>query len=92
MMELRSQPGTVVDNVFYRNASFVIQRAGKAKAVIVPLRDYAAMQQMKREAKARLFALIDEVQTRTAKVDPDEIQQAVDEAIASVRKENSPSK
>ena len=92
MMELRSQPGTVVDNVFYRNASFVIQRAGKAKAVIVPLRDYAAMQQMKREAKERLFAFIDDVQTRTEQVDPDEVQQAIDEAVASVRKEKSPSK
>ena len=92
MMTLRSQPGTVVDNVFYRNASIVIQRAGKAKAVIVPLQEYEAILRIKREAKERLFALIDDVQTRTAQYDPDEVKQAIDEAVASVRKEKSPSK
>ena len=87
MMALRSQPGTVVDQVFYRNTSIIIQRAGKPRAVIVPLREYADMQRRKQEARERLFALIDDVQARTAHYDPDDVQQAIDEAVEAVRKD-----
>jgi PHD/YefM family antitoxin component YafN of YafNO toxin-antitoxin module len=87
MMDLRSQPGTVVDQVFYRNASFVIRRKGQPRAVIVPLGEYAAMQRRRQAAKEHLFALIDTVQARTAQYDPDEVQQAIDEAVDAVRKE-----
>jgi antitoxin (DNA-binding transcriptional repressor) of toxin-antitoxin stability system len=87
MMDLRSQPGTVVDNVFYRNQSIVIRRKGKARAVIVPLREYADMQRRKQEAKERFFAMTDEIRKRTAQDDPEAIQAAIDEAVEAVRRE-----
>ena len=87
MMDLRSQPGTVVDNVFYRNQSVVIRRNGKARAVIVPLREYADMQRSKQAAKARLFTMTDGTRKRTANDDPEAIQAAIDEAVKRVRQE-----
>ena len=87
MMELRSQPGTVVDNVFYRNVSFVIKRRGKAQAVIVPLGEYADMQRRKHEAKDRFFAMTDELRASFAKEDPAKVQRMIEKAIEEVRRE-----
>ncbi|MBZ0097701.1 MAG: type II toxin-antitoxin system Phd/YefM family antitoxin [Taibaiella sp.] len=91
MMDLRSQPGTVIDNVFYRNTSFVIKRSGKARAVIVPLREYEDMQRRRKEAKERFFAMTEELQARFAKEDPKKVQQMIDEAIEAIRREKKPS-
>jgi len=84
-MDLRSQPGTVLDKVFYNNETFIIQRAGQAKAVLVPIQEYNHMQQIKENAREKLFEIIDEVQQRT-KGKEKELQKAIDEALLVARK------
>ncbi len=55
MMDLRNQPGTVIDRVFYRGETFIIEKAGEAKAAIVPLREYAEFQRKKQEAREQFW-------------------------------------
>ena len=85
MMELRNQPGTVLDRVFYRNESFVVEKAGEPRAAIIPVRAYNDWQRHKQEAKADLFKMIDKIQARTSKYDPKEVQAAIDEAVEAVK-------
>ena len=82
MMQLRSQPGTVLDKVFYRNEIFIVERSGQAKAVIVPIKEYEEMKRIKKEAKTRLFKLVDTIQTRTKKYRRKDIDSAIDEALS----------
>lgn len=91
MMELRNQPGTVLDRVFYRNESFIVEKSGEARAAIVPVREYQELQRRKRQARERFFALSDEIKKRTNQYDPQEVQAAIDEAVEAVRRENKSS-
>ena len=79
-MDLRSNPGTILDRVDYKQESFVIERAGKPKAVIVPISQYSEMQRIRQDAKKELFDMVNAVQKRASKHDPKKIQAAIDEA------------
>ena len=46
-MDLRKEPGRFLDRVSYRGESFLIERAGEPKAVLVPVRDYREMKRLK---------------------------------------------
>ena len=41
MLELRKRPGEFLDETFYRKSRFLIKRNRKAKAVLVPIEDFA---------------------------------------------------
>jgi prevent-host-death family protein len=86
--EARRRFGELLDKADYRRESFLIERAGQAKAAIVPIGEYNEMQRMKQEARERLFTLVDEVQKRTSAYDPNEVQAAIDEAIEATRSRN----
>ena len=85
MMELRNQPGTLLDRVFYRGESFVVEKAGEARAVIVPVREYEDMQRRKQSAREQFWQMTQELQTAFAGVDPQEIEAEIDKAIQEVR-------
>jgi prevent-host-death family protein len=51
-MDFRAHPGTILDRVDYRKESFLIQRAGKPKAVLIPV----ALYQIVQRARQRLIA------------------------------------
>lgn len=84
-MQLRSNPGTVLDRVDYRRESFIIKRAGKPKAVLIPVSQYKVFQSMKMLAKRNLFKMIDKIQKRTSRYEPKEIQAAIDEATRTTK-------
>ena len=50
-VQARKQFGELLDKAFYRNESFVVERSGEPRAVIVPLQEYSEMKRMKQEAK-----------------------------------------
>lgn len=89
MMKFRSEPGSVFDRVFYRKETFIIEKSGEPRAVIVPMREYKDMQRRKREAKTRLFAAIGTLQTQGNQYDPVEVQGAIDEAVEAGRSKHS---
>lgn len=90
-MKFRSEPGSVFDRVFYRNETIIVEKSGEPRAVILPMRDYEEIQRRKREAKARLLDMIQEVRTRVAQtgISETDLQSIIDEAVEAVRHETT---
>jgi len=84
-LKARQNLGQVLEEVYYKGDRFVIERAGKPMAAVVPLKvleDYE-------ENKERLFTLIKQAQRRSKKVKPEAIEREVAEAVRSVRSRRS---
>ncbi len=63
-MELRKEPGRFLDRVDLRQETFIVERAGKPKAALVPLTELREMVRMKEEAREEFFAMTDELRQR----------------------------
>jgi prevent-host-death family protein len=81
-MEARKNLGQLLEETYYRGDVFVIQRAARPMAVLVPLAQYQQWQ-MRRE---QFFALIDQVQERTRQVPVVELEEAIAEAVEAVKR------
>ena len=88
-MDLRKEPGRFLDRVSYRGESFIIERAGKPKAVLVPIREFAEMKRLREETKKRLFLRVDKVYEKTAKLDSKKIELTIEKAIVATRRKLS---
>ena len=82
-VEARKRLGDVLSSVYYRDDEVVIERAGKAMAVVIPWRRYEAME---RDRK-RLIEIIEEVHERNKGVPPEVIEREIEQAIREVRAE-----
>lgn len=87
-MDLRKGPGAYLDRVALRNEAFVIERAGRPRAVLVSVADYEQRELAKHQARERFWERTTQLRQELAATDPDEIQAAIDEAIEAVRQEN----
>lgn len=79
--EARAQFADLLGHVHYGNQTVIIERAGKPMAALVPLEvveQYLA-------ARARLFAVVDEIRDQTSDTPQAEIEADVAEAVAAVR-------
>jgi len=84
-LKARQNLGQVLEEVYYKGDRYVIERAGKPMAAVVPLKvleDYE-------ESKERLFGLIKKAQKRSKGVKPEVIEREVAEAVRSVRAKRS---
>jgi prevent-host-death family protein len=84
-MEARKNFGQLLEETYYRGDVFVIQRAAKPMAALVPVAQYHQWQ-MERE---KFFALIDQVQERTRHVSASEIEEAITEAVEAAKQAES---
>jgi len=82
-LKARQNLGQLLEEVYYRGAKYIIERAGKPMAAVVPVW-FIDEWQKRRE---RLFAMIDDVHARNADVPPDVIEREVAEAVQHVRHE-----
>lgn len=87
-MDLRKEAGRFLDRVDLRGETFVVERAGKAKAAIVPIQEYEQLRRIKQEAKERLFVMMDELHERTAHISPEILEKEIEEAIVAVRRDS----
>jgi prevent-host-death family protein len=81
-MEARRNLGRLLEETYYRGDVFIIERAEKPMAALVPLEQYRQWQ-MERD---KLFALIDQVQTRTREVPVTELEETIAEAVAAAQR------
>ena len=82
-LKARKNLGELLEEVYYRGDQYVIERAGKPMAAIVPLWQLEAWLQRREE----FFDMVDEVRRRQD-VAPEVIEQDIQEAIRAVRAED----
>jgi prevent-host-death family protein len=80
-VEARKRLGEILESVYYRGDEVVIERAGKAMAVVIPAERYEAMER----SRERLFELIEENWERNKDIPYEEIEREVQQAIGEVR-------
>ena len=81
LTEAREKFGELVEQVQYRNFSFVISRHGKPAAAVVPVEVYESWKRQ----RADFFDAIRKVQEANLEADPDEIMRDVLAVQQSVR-------
>jgi prevent-host-death family protein len=80
-LKARQNFGRMLEEVYYQGDQFVIERAGKPMAAVVPLWQLEAWQRRREQ----FFAAVEEVQQHNRKVKPEVIEEEVREAIRAVR-------
>ena len=80
-LKARKNLGELLEEVYYRGDQYVIERAGKPMAAIVPLWQLEAWLQRREE----FFDMVDEVHRRPQDVTLEVIEQDLQEAIRAVR-------
>jgi prevent-host-death family protein len=80
-LKARQNFGQMLEEVYYKGDQFVIERAGKPMAAVVPLWQLEAWQQ----SRAQFFTAVEDVQQRNQQVKPEVIEKEVREAIRAVR-------
>ncbi len=81
-VEARRRLGEILEGVYYRGDEVVIERAGKAMAVVIPAERYEALER----GRERLFELIEKAQERKKDVPYEVIEREVAAALSEVRK------
>jgi prevent-host-death family protein len=81
-LKARRNLGQLLESVYYRGDQYIIERAGRPMAAVVPLWQLEAWQ----NRSDRFFAAIDEVRERSDDVDPGAIEGEVSMAVRAVRK------
>jgi prevent-host-death family protein len=80
-IKARQNFGQLLEEAYYRGDEFVIERAGKPMAVLIPIQEFERLQAQKEKD----FAIFDEVRTR-AKTKTEDVEKDVAEAVKQVRK------
>jgi len=82
-LKARRSLGQLLEGVFYNKDQFVIERAGKAMAVVISPTEFEAYKRQ-RERDMRIF---DELRSKNKRVKVKELEEDIQEAIESVRKD-----
>ena len=80
-MKVRDSLGRLLDEVYYRGDEVVIERAGRAMAVLVPVGRY---EQYQRERQGR-FRVLDRIKARTRKIPAKVLDATIAEAVRAAR-------
>lgn len=80
-IDARKNLGSLLEGAFYKGNQYVIERAGRPMAAIVPVPQLRAWQ----ERRGRFFATLDELGKKTRGVKPGVVQREVTEAVTAVR-------
>jgi prevent-host-death family protein len=80
-LKARQNLGQLLEEVYYSGDQYVIERAGKPMAAIVPV-----WQAEEREAqRQRFFAIVENIWEKNKKVDPQKVEADVAQAVRAVR-------
>ena len=80
-LDARKRLGTLLEEVYYKGDQYVIERAGKAMAAVVPI----GQLEEQRKRRERFFSAVKEVWKRNKAVKPEVIEAEVDEAVRATR-------
>jgi prevent-host-death family protein len=80
-MRVRDNLGQLLDEVYYRGDEIVIERAGRAMAVLVPVGRYERDQKERRER----FTIVERIKAKARRVSAKQLGAAIDEAVDAAR-------
>ena len=80
-IKARQNLGEILEEVYYKGDEYIIERAGKPMAAVVPL----SQLRTREENRKRLFEMMDKVWKANANVDPKAIEREVAGAVRAVR-------
>jgi prevent-host-death family protein len=80
-LKARKNLGELLEEVYYRGDQYIIERAGKPMAAVVPLAQLEAWE-ARRDA---LFGMVDEARAKNRRTKPATIEKEVTEAVQTVR-------
>ena len=80
-MKVRDNLGRLLDEVYYRGDEVVIERAGRAMAVLVPVGRY---EQYHRDRRER-FKVLERIKAKSRKVPAKILDAAIAEAVRAAR-------
>jgi antitoxin (DNA-binding transcriptional repressor) of toxin-antitoxin stability system len=80
-MKVRDNLGQLLDEVYYRGDEVVIERAGKAMAILVPVGRY---EQYQRDRKER-FKILDQIKAKSRKIPAKRLVAAIGDAVRPCR-------
>ncbi len=81
-MKARKNLGELLEEVFYKQNSFVIKRGQKPMAVVLPLAEYEAYRRQREED----FRVFDEIREQSGSYGVAEVEKDVQSAVEAVRK------
>ena len=80
-MKVRDKLGQLLDDVYYQGDEVVIERAGKAMAILIPVTRY---QQYQRDREER-FKILEQIKARTKRIPAKQLDATIDEAVCASR-------
>ena len=80
-MKVRDNLGQILDEVYYRGDEVVIERAGKAMAILVPVARY---EQYQRDRQER-FKILDQIKTKARRIPAKRLDATIAEALRASR-------
>jgi prevent-host-death family protein len=81
-IKARQNLGQLLEEAFYQGDEFIIERAGKPMAVLVPVQEFKRWQ----EQREKDLGIFDEVRTQTGNVGSEKVEKDVEEALSEIRK------
>ena len=80
-LKVRQNLGQLLDEVYHKGDQYVIERAGRPMAAVVPVRQLKAWQ----ESRARFFRMVDDLRSTARKIKPTVVEREVADAVRAVR-------
>lgn len=80
-LKVRQNLGQLLEEVYYKGGQYVIERAGRPMAAVVPVWQLKEWQ----ERRARFFGMVDELRSKGKKLKPKVIEREVADAVRAVR-------
>jgi len=80
-LKARKNLGQLLEEVYYKDNQYVIERAGRPMAAVVPVWQLEGW----RKRRERLFGMVEEVWKKNQKEKPEVIEREVQEAVRAAR-------
>jgi len=81
-MRARGKLGQILEEVYYRGDQYVIERAGKPMAAVVPIEQYEQW----RKERETFFEAVDAIRSENTDVPPERVMQDVTAAKRAARR------
>ncbi len=85
-LKARKNLGQLLEEVYYKDNQYVIERAGRPMAAVVPVWQLEGW----RKRRERLFGMVEEVWKKNKKEKPEVIEREIQEAVRAVRAKATP--